>query len=553
MGINFGNSLSVLTALKLTPLRMKADLRKKFKIVISGSKDWAESFVEVLTKGAVYNAADNEEETLLNEMIQVLPSPLSEESIRTLKSNLLIYLLNKEDINESHLNEYRVLSKMNPPALILMEEPEDMVQRELILQKMDSFFVGGQILWIESPAEDIIKQNAEHILKSAGHLDISIAYRFPILRDAMAKKMIAGTATQNMVIALASSLPANLPVVGIIIGLLAVAGETTVLTVNQTKLCLQLAGLYGHDLNLYEKIKELWPLFGTAYGFKTIARSLVGFLPIAGPTIKAAIAYAGTAAVGEAARWYYETGRHLSQEEKNRVYEEALKKAIEKAQKYIEEIKKTASKPHQKPSEEADAIQESMDRLKREIFDADSSAVDLNEEEGELLEESKENHSQGSAYESLEESDSQKTPSKIITSDEAQKNENVELSKPSITETLIKEEAAKAIKKKESAIVDTLKEQTNQAGEESGKDKESNLDLPADASTRIIDEAVDKSGTEAESSRTIKASEEVKPVKPKSKTPKTDKKKSALKNNKDGNKKSTSLKKNKQEDNAEKE
>jgi len=44
---------------------------------------------------------------------------------------------------------------------------------------------------------------------------------------------------------------------------------------------------------------------GAGFGFRTIARELVGFVPVGGWAAKGAVAYAGTKAVGEAARRYF--------------------------------------------------------------------------------------------------------------------------------------------------------------------------------------------------------------------------------------------------------
>ena len=46
---------------------------------------------------------------------------------------------------------------------------------------------------------------------------------------------------------------------------------------------------------------------GTGFGFRTLARTLLGVVPVAGWAIRGGIAYGGTRAVGEAAiRWFDE-------------------------------------------------------------------------------------------------------------------------------------------------------------------------------------------------------------------------------------------------------
>ena len=51
---------------------------------------------------------------------------------------------------------------------------------------------------------------------------------------------------------------------------------------------------------------ELLGVVGAGMGFRAVARELLGVIPIAGWAVKGAIAYAGTRAIGEAARRSFE-------------------------------------------------------------------------------------------------------------------------------------------------------------------------------------------------------------------------------------------------------
>jgi uncharacterized protein (DUF697 family) len=48
---------------------------------------------------------------------------------------------------------------------------------------------------------------------------------------------------------------------------------------------------------------------GAGFGLRTVARELLVFVPFAGWAAKGAVAYAGTKAIGEAARRYFESVR----------------------------------------------------------------------------------------------------------------------------------------------------------------------------------------------------------------------------------------------------
>jgi len=45
---------------------------------------------------------------------------------------------------------------------------------------------------------------------------------------------------------------------------------------------------------------------GAGFGFRTVARELLDFVPFAGWAAKGVVAYAGTKAIGEAARRYFD-------------------------------------------------------------------------------------------------------------------------------------------------------------------------------------------------------------------------------------------------------
>ena len=51
---------------------------------------------------------------------------------------------------------------------------------------------------------------------------------------------------------------------------------------------------------------ELAGVVGAGFGFRTLARQLLDFVPFAGWAVKGAIAYTGTRAIGEAAVRYFD-------------------------------------------------------------------------------------------------------------------------------------------------------------------------------------------------------------------------------------------------------
>lgn len=372
-------SFSILNSLRLSPTEIRKETRKRFRLAVTGTPALAASFCQALAEGMPpLDGVGDGEQKEWNFVVEI-PFPVTAEARRELKADGIIFLLSREDAVRENLKNYREIFKLKPPAMLFIEEPqEEEEEKESIYTLLDELGIWGRE-WIRTPDREELEARAETILGLSGKIDLAMGYRFPALRAAMAKKLIQKTSVQNMILALASSLPANIPIVGIIVGLLGVAGETTVLTINQLKLCLQLAGMYGLEVTLVERIKELWPLVGTAMGLRAAARSLVGFIPLAGPPLKGAIAYAGTQVVGETARWFYEKGRRLTPGERTRIYNEALEKAKDTAGGFLRKLKSTADRKDRAVVGDVDIyrLEEELDSLRKDLEDMEESPEKL--------------------------------------------------------------------------------------------------------------------------------------------------------------------------------
>lgn len=146
------------------------------------------------------------------------------------------------------------------------------------------------------------------LVQAAPDVMLSAGRRHPLLREPVAEHLIRDTSRVNAQFAALSSLPANIPLLGGLVGDMA---DVLVLTKNQVLLLFKLAGLYGRDLALGRRIiVEVLPVVGGAFLWRTTARALVGLLPTPlGVVPKTIVAYTGTYVVGQSARYYYRFGR----------------------------------------------------------------------------------------------------------------------------------------------------------------------------------------------------------------------------------------------------
>ena len=134
-----------------------------------------------------------------------------------------------------------------------------------------------------------VAEIARAVADKLGEDGTALAARLPVVRGAVCDHLIAAFAKRNAVIAGAVFIP------GV---------DMPLLTLNQARLVLRIALAHGQTID-NQRTLELLGVVGAGFGFRAVARELLDFVPVAGWAMKAAIAYAGTKAVGEAAVRYF--------------------------------------------------------------------------------------------------------------------------------------------------------------------------------------------------------------------------------------------------------
>jgi hypothetical protein len=154
----------------------------------------------------------------------------------------------------------------------------------------------GQALPLEAVAQAIAARLGEH--------GAPLAARVPLLREAVTEQLVAAFARRNGIVAAAAWLRA-----GSADGGAADArpkeragGDLPLLALNEFRLVLRLAQAHGAPGQVGDRLPELAVTLGAGFGLRALARELLGFSPRAGWALKAALAYGGTRALGEAAR-----------------------------------------------------------------------------------------------------------------------------------------------------------------------------------------------------------------------------------------------------------
>jgi hypothetical protein len=138
-------------------------------------------------------------------------------------------------------------------------------------------------------------------LKDKGELDLALGRQFLPFRRPVVERIIQMVSRENALFAIASALPNVVPSMIEIPWVFGeFASDTAFLTVNQVRMAFQIAAACGKEVGLGKQKAAMLTIGGGAFGWRALARELVGHIPLGGGLIpKGAIAYAGTYLVGK--------------------------------------------------------------------------------------------------------------------------------------------------------------------------------------------------------------------------------------------------------------
>jgi uncharacterized protein (DUF697 family) len=149
---------------------------------------------------------------------------------------------------------------------------------------------------------------------------VSLAKGYPPFRRAVCEELIRKNARQNAVVG-------ALPIPG---------ADMPVMTANQARMVLNIAAAHDEELSL-ERARELLGVIAGGFGLRALSRQAVKLIPVGGWAAAAAIGYAGTVAMGQAAMLYFERGK---QELGEGEISEIRKRAIEEAKVFVSRVRR---------------------------------------------------------------------------------------------------------------------------------------------------------------------------------------------------------------------
>ena len=168
-------------------------------------------------------------------------------------------------------------------------------------------------------------RTVEEIVKARDDLGLVLARSFYPFRKPVVDHIIASVARENAIFAVASALPNVVPsLLEIPWALGEFASDTAFITMNQVRMAFLVAAASDKPVGYDKQLAELVSIAAGAFGWRALARELVGFIPLGGGLIpKGAIAFAATYVLGKGLEHFHGVGYGYTRGQRRDAYQVA--------------------------------------------------------------------------------------------------------------------------------------------------------------------------------------------------------------------------------------
>jgi hypothetical protein len=202
-------------------------------------------------------------------------------------------------------------------------DPDKVLQFDLAIYDESVLAPRRALVFHSAEPERLVNE----ILKNFDHtIGLPLARNYRPFRMPYIERVIRVTSRENALFSLATALPDVIPsLIEIPWAVTEFASDTAVLTTNQIKMAFLIAAASDREVGYREQKNEIATLIGGAFGWRALARQLIGKVPFGGGLIpKAAIAYGATKLVGVSLERFYRIGYGYTRKERKHVYNEAF-------------------------------------------------------------------------------------------------------------------------------------------------------------------------------------------------------------------------------------
>lgn len=165
----------------------------------------------------------------------------------------------------------------------------------------------------------------EEILAERPELHIPLARNFHPFRQRVVDRIVHRVARENALFAVVTALPDVIPnLFELPWSVAEFASDTAFLTINQIRMAFLIAAASDKKVGYSSQKAEIASIVTGAFGWRAIARELVGKIPLGGGLIpKGAVAYAGTLLVGQGLDRFNRIGYRYTRAERRENYKAA--------------------------------------------------------------------------------------------------------------------------------------------------------------------------------------------------------------------------------------
>jgi uncharacterized protein (DUF697 family) len=170
------------------------------------------------------------------------------------------------------------------------------------------------------------------VLKARKDLLLPLARLFFPFRKPASLRIVKNIAKENALFCLATAVPDVIPFVSLPWAIGEYGSDAVFLTANQIRMVFLLSAANDRAVGYGEQRSEIASVAASSFGWRALARELIGKIPLGGGLIpKAAVAWAGTFALGLSIERLYRLGYGFSRAERSAVYKEAFRHGKEVA------------------------------------------------------------------------------------------------------------------------------------------------------------------------------------------------------------------------------
>jgi uncharacterized protein (DUF697 family) len=152
------------------------------------------------------------------------------------------------------------------------------------------YVLATDVVRVEAGAGFPVERIARVIAARVGERGTALAARIPVLRPAVCDELVETYSRRHAVLGAATFIP---------------GADFPVITLGQVRMVLRIGAAHGVEVG-NERLPEVLAAIGGGLAFRRLAHRLLRALPGLAPVVRAAVAYAGTRALGEAAVRYFE-------------------------------------------------------------------------------------------------------------------------------------------------------------------------------------------------------------------------------------------------------